>query len=98
MKPTPEELAIDVPHLLAACLERGRLGWTDLPMFADGPRTIAALCRRLLHAETVNAGLLAALTALRAMCIPGMNWTDEVGRQLLADADAAIAASKGGCP
>jgi len=35
--------------------------------------------------------LLAALQAIRAWCIPGMNWTDEVAQGLLGQADAAIA-------
>ena len=38
-----------------------------------------------------GGALYAALIAMRQMAIPGMNWTDEIGRQLLADADAALA-------
>lgn len=41
--------------------------------------------------------LLNALRALQAWCIPGMDWTDDIGQALLAEADAAIAeATRGG--
>jgi hypothetical protein len=35
-----------------------------------------------------------ALIQLRKWCIPGMNWTDEVGQLLLALADASIVAAR----
>lgn len=38
--------------------------------------------------------LMAALQAVREMCIPGMNWTDEIGQKLLALADEAIRKAK----
>lgn len=50
----------------------------------------------IVRAVNCHADLLAALKALRSWCIPGMDWTDEIGRQLLADADEAIAKAKGG--
>lgn len=41
--------------------------------------------------KATNADLLAALQVIRGWCIPGMNWTDEIGRSVLDLADAAIA-------
>lgn len=52
--------------------------------------------------QEANARLIAAapdllelLKAVRAWCIPGMNWTDGLAQALLADADAAIAKAEG---
>ena len=61
--------------------------------------TVVALRHRLpgniheANARLIAAApeLLAALEAVRFYCIPGMNWTDEIGQELLAKADAAIA-------
>jgi hypothetical protein len=39
--------------------------------------------------------LLEALKNIRSMCLPGMNWTDDIGLALLAEADAAIAKAEG---
>jgi hypothetical protein len=39
--------------------------------------------------------LLAALEDMRRWAIPGMNWTDEIGQELLAQTDAAIAKARG---
>lgn len=51
-QPTVEDLALDPGELLDVCLKRLAAGWDDLPMHASPGRTIAALCRRLLAAET----------------------------------------------
>jgi hypothetical protein len=39
--------------------------------------------------------LLAALQALCPYCIPGMDWTDDTGKELLATARAAISKATG---
>jgi hypothetical protein len=40
-------------------------------------------------------GLLEALETMRAWAIPGMDWTDDIGREILAVVDTAIAKAKG---
>lgn len=57
LAPTAEDMTLDPARLLAVCSERIRRGWTDLPMFADPNRTIAALCRRLLATQAENERL-----------------------------------------
>jgi hypothetical protein len=39
--------------------------------------------------------LYAALEGIRSMCVPGMNWSDEVGQMLLVKARAALAKARG---
>jgi len=53
-----------------------------------------AHARFIITAWNSHDRLVDALDALRAYCIPGMNWTDEVGQAVLNLADKALAAAK----
>lgn len=57
---------------------------------ADDPEALANA-----HLFASSANLYDALAQIRAMCIPGMNWTDETGQLLLSLADAALAKARG---
>lgn len=70
----------------------------------DFPARVETICTmpdkgkgRTANARLIAAApdLLAALEAVREMCIPGMNWTDEIGQELLRIADDALAKAKG---
>jgi len=74
---------------------------TAVVILPDEDDTPSARAERQATAEficrTVNchAELLEALKYIRSWCIPGMNWTDEIGKALLGQADAAIAKATG---
>ena len=50
--------------------------------------------KELAHLRNVHDDLVAALDALRAYAIPGMNWTDEVRQALLDLVDKALGKAK----
>lgn len=53
-----------------------------------------ANARLIIQAVNNFEPLVQALEAIRDYCIPGMNWTDEIGQALLKQADKALAAAK----
>ena len=73
---------------LALRLERGE---TTPALAAKRLRNLASWAA---DDSAVNAELLAALEDMRRWAIPGMNWTDDTGLALLAQADAAIAKAR----
>ncbi len=55
----------------------------------ETPENIAN-ARLIVRAVNEREELLKALKAIREFMIPGMNWTDETGQELIRLADAAI--------
>ena len=51
-----------------------------------------------LRAVNSHDKLAAAAADVRSYCIPGMNWTDDMGQLLLQRLDAALALARGETP
>lgn len=59
--------------------------------YRDDIAAIAAQVQRHREIEAMLRELVETSSDVRSYCIPGMNWTDEVGELLLARLDAVLA-------